>query len=487
MSLSEIEISQVVQQLEPLLPGATIQRTLQPQPHSFVLHCRGRGETIELLCDLSSQGCRLHRTWRKFTAPPEPPRFDRLLRKHLRGARIVSISKRTDDRAVRIELMRMTDDGPQPRTLLLELFGKSANAFVLGPDDLLLDSLFPAKARARGLEPGGRYLPPTTAGPAVKQRPSRIGPDQSDPSRVLDELYADLLQRRTIDLARNAVHRRIQRQLKRTSAWLADLQIKLEGASRADELQREAETLSTYRHELRRGLTQIELPDPWSEHDGRLLIKLRPELDPQTNIDRAFDRVRRLRAAATRLGADIERATQYIEHLQRGLTQLDTIQDVQEVEAIAAQLEQCGALAPERRGRKRQVSAGPRSFISRDGLEILVGRNDRENDELTFRVARGNDYWLHTRDAPSSHVIVRLERGRDLPGETLIDAATLTLHYSRLKGADSAEVIYARAKHVRKPRGAAPGKVSVTAERSLLVRLEPERLQRLLSSRRALD
>jgi predicted ribosome quality control (RQC) complex YloA/Tae2 family protein len=128
---------------------------------------------------------------------------------------------------------------------------------------------------------------------------------------------------------------------------------------------------------------------------------------------------------------------------------------------------------------------GPfRRFTSTDGLPIFVGRNARENDELTFGLAKSDDLWLHARGTPGSHVVVRLGKGIDPPPETLRDAAMLALLYSDLKKSGKGEVIYTRRKWVKKAKGQAPGAVLVTQEKSLHISLDKTRLE-LLKSRKS--
>lgn len=127
-------------------------------------------------------------------------------------------------------------------------------------------------------------------------------------------------------------------------------------------------------------------------------------------------------------------------------------------------------------------SRGPfRRFVSSDGHLILVGRNARENDDLTFGLAKSEDLWLHARGTPGSHVVVRLDKGTDPPPETIRDAATLALLYSDLKKSGKGDVIYTRRKWVKKAKGQAPGAVTVTQEKSLYVTLDKPRLDALKS------
>jgi predicted ribosome quality control (RQC) complex YloA/Tae2 family protein len=111
-----------------------------------------------------------------------------------------------------------------------------------------------------------------------------------------------------------------------------------------------------------------------------------------------------------------------------------------------------------------------------------VGRNAAANDELTKKVAKGNDLWLHARGLPGSHVVVPLAKGAAPDQETLLDAAHLAAHFSDGRGEPSCDVAWTRARFVTKKKGAPPGAVNVSQEKTLLLRVEPARLARLLAS-----
>jgi len=146
--------------------------------------------------------------------------------------------------------------------------------------------------------------------------------------------------------------------------------------------------------------------------------------------------------------------------------------------------------APLRRGRPTRPTPKKKSpgkpflrFTTEAGDAILVGRNSRENEELTFGLARSHDLWLHASGAPGSHVVLRLEKAAELRKEALLDAATLALHYSDLRKSGQGEVLYTYRKHVRKPRGAKPGLVTITQDKRLFIKLDRKRLQQLKESR----
>jgi predicted ribosome quality control (RQC) complex YloA/Tae2 family protein len=133
-------------------------------------------------------------------------------------------------------------------------------------------------------------------------------------------------------------------------------------------------------------------------------------------------------------------------------------------------------------GGKTEKRPPYRLFKSGRGLPILVGRGADRNDELTFQWAHGNDLWLHARDVPGAHVVVPLN-GRAVDEETLVDAATLAAHHSNARAEAQVDVSYTLRKHVRKPPRTKPGLVNLSEAKTLRVRMEPERLSRLLASR----
>jgi predicted ribosome quality control (RQC) complex YloA/Tae2 family protein len=129
---------------------------------------------------------------------------------------------------------------------------------------------------------------------------------------------------------------------------------------------------------------------------------------------------------------------------------------------------------------KRTKVSGPLIRISSDGLEIWVGRNARENETVTFRWAKGNDWWLHAQGVGGAHVVIR-NFGGDLPTRTLEEAAQLATYFSKLRKAGRAEVDYTRRKHVRRVRGGPAGLVHFSQNRTLPVRLNSELVNRLLA------
>ena len=186
-----------------------------------------------------------------------------------------------------------------------------------------------------------------------------------------------------------------------------------------------------------------------------------------------------------------------IDNLQEELRRLLPSGDVQAIESFASRTRVKKLLgrrqaspravprdAP-RIASKRDVPSRllPKRYKSADGLEIWVGRSDEGNDYLTTRLAHGNDLFFHLEGSPGSHVILRTESSKDPPPESLLDACELAVHFSKHKEARRADVHVAPIKYVRKPPRAKPGLVYVTSGKTIHLRRDPARLERVLASR----
>jgi predicted ribosome quality control (RQC) complex YloA/Tae2 family protein len=212
-----------------------------------------------------------------------------------------------------------------------------------------------------------------------------------------------------------------------------------------------------------------------------LTIPLEPALDGATNAHRLHQRARR--ADRTRVaGAErLRLAVDELEALDRAEARLRTAATHVELGIIAEDVEKRqparGDSSPRAGARRRPF----REYRSAAGVCIWVGRSAVDNHELTFRLARGNDLFLHVRDRPGSHVLVRLDKGSLVDRETLLDAAALAIRFSEARREPAADVDYTLRKNVRPAKGSV-GKVYLSGVRTVYVRQDPERLRRLLTA-----
>jgi predicted ribosome quality control (RQC) complex YloA/Tae2 family protein len=267
----------------------------------------------------------------------------------------------------------------------------------------------------------------------------------------------------------------IKKLRRRIEAWHEDLA----NAEKYNAYARYGELIKANLGTIRKSQTEVTLVDYFDEGLPNLTIPLDQTKTSQGNMDDYFRKHRKHLAAERELHPRIEEGQKELETLQRELAAIEqgTWQPPDKPHPImrARTLSRTGG----GKGHQEQRRGPFRRFTSSNGLAMYVGKNARENDELTFGVAKSDDLWLHARGTPGSHVVVRLEKGADVPPETLLEAATLALLYSDLKKCGKGDIIYTRRKWVKKAKGQAPGAVTVSQEKSVFVALDKTRLARL--------
>ena len=150
------------------------------------------------------------------------------------------------------------------------------------------------------------------------------------------------------------------------------------------------------------------------------------------------------------------------------MTALEIAEKEADLAQIKEELIQSGYIRYKGSRKKEKVTSRPFQFVSSDGFDMYVGRNNLQNEEITFQLAQGNDWWFHAKGMPGSHVIVK-SGGKEMPDRTFEEAGRLAAHFSKAKGQDKIEVDYIERKHVKKPNGGKPGFVVYYTNYSLLI------------------
>lgn len=498
MSITATQLELLLPELSELV-GAVTRQIWSRNDRRLVLELRLPGRDAFLLLGLEEGSPRAHLTAGKPAQPPHPAPFVMLLRKWLTGARLLSVAQLDQDRLLRLDFegpdpTRAGLDGQAPprvrTTLLAELTAPRANLLLLDRDGALIESLLhPAP---RGLRPGDPWTqpPPLEHNPRDPLHLAALPPDGAR-SRAL-EAALDLAQaqdrarRLTADLLQRA-RQHLRAAQRRLSAVEADLQ----RAEDAQRFRRYGELLQSAWGQLPRGAASARVPDYYADDLPLVEIPLDPSLDLKTNIERYFRRYRKYHDALDlilqRLD-DAERrlhdAQQLHHNLQRRLDDLAPLPPdarADALEALAVDLDIPAPRAQQPRARRAQANHLPyREFHDKKGRAILVGKGGKDNDALSIKIARGSDLWLHAHDHAGAHVVLRMNRNETIDHEALLDAATLAAWYSKGKDDTVIDILYTWARDVRKPKGLPPGRVTVAAAKTLALRLDPERLQRLL-------
>lgn len=264
---------------------------------------------------------------------------------------------------------------------------------------------------------------------------------------------------------------RLKKQITKKEKLLKNIQKDYEKCLLNIQLNKDAEALKNNFHLLKRGLSQVLVMDYCEDPPLERLIGLNPLLSPQENINHLFNLVRRAKRGLLL----IEPRIQTIEEELRELTThweniIKKGPDNPELENVDS---------PSRRPRKKGEKRLPyRVFKCKDGVDIWVGRSAKDNDELLKYFTRGNEWWLHAKEIPGSHVIIK--SSVDALGlENLLDGAILAAHFSKSRG-ENLEVSYTRVKYVKKIKGMPAGKVSISHAKTLSIKYDPNRIKKML-------
>lgn len=268
-----------------------------------------------------------------------------------------------------------------------------------------------------------------------------------------------------LERRRSAVGRRIANALRRKRRAIRKVRAEIEVASEADELRRRGHLILTRHAEIKRGARRAVV----SDFDGRtpVEIELDPALSPAQNAEALFRRARkaeRKAEAAPRRLADLEEEERRLVGLADSVGAA-TGHRITELEAeFRAQIPRRGRAAG------RGPRARYRTYRISGGWEVLVGKSNRDNDELTHRIARPSDLWFHVRQAAGSHVILRRQGSKAEPDrQAILEAAAIAAFHSKAGKATKVPVCYTEKRHVRKPRGARPGLAIVSREKVVFV------------------
>lgn len=571
MPLDAVTVSALAKELNERLEGGRIDKVQQPERDMLLLSLRAKGENLRLVIAAGTGNARAGITRGSFKNPAEPPMFCMLMRKHLVGARILSVTQPEYERMLIFTLDTHDELGVQSeKKLAVELIGRSANAVLIGADGRIIDCMrrmdFAGDALRRML-PGMIYrLPPKQEKPvffaldpaqrraliasadktvpvdkwlmdsfsalsplicrelayrcnndyvnlpdacdalceavaagelapwliSIDGKPkdfsfmaiSQYGPaaqlEQYDSfSEMLDAFYtrrdrAEQQRRRSHDLTKTVRTLRDRQQRK-----LAAQREELRRTEGREDIRHQAELVTANIYRLRRGDRSLDCEDYYDPACPVVHIELDPLKTPQQNAAALYKEYNKLKAAEQHLTVLTREGERQLDYLNSVLDELERAETDRDLSDIRRELTETGYIRARKGGKAERVKPqSPMKFVSDDGLEILAGRSNAQNDELTLKLARRTDYWLHTQRVHGSHVIIRCE-GEEPPPRTLEQAAGIAAYYSQARGAGKVQVDYTMVRNVRKPSGALPGKVIYTDHKTVLAESDGALAERL--------
>ena len=293
----------------------------------------------------------------------------------------------------------------------------------------------------------------------------------SSMSQVLEQYYAQKDQITRIRQKSSDLRRIVQTALERNRKKL-DLQSKqMKDTQKMNKYKVYGELINTYGYNLEEGCKSFKALNYYTNEE--ITIPLDPTMSPQENAKKYFDRYNKLKRTAQALEEQLKDTQEEIQHLESIGTALYIALQENDLSQIKDELTEYGYIKKHYSGKRKKAMAKskPLHYISSDGYHIYVGKNNYQNDELTFKFATGNDWWFHAKKMAGSHVVVK-SNNEELPDRTFEEAGRLAAYYSSGRTAPKVEIDYIQKKHVKKPNGAKPGFVVYYTNYSLMI--EPD-------------
>lgn len=576
MAFDGITTAHIVRELNDKLTGGIISRIIQPEKDELYLTVKNGKETYQLYMSASASLPLLYLSDRKPAAPMTAPNFCMLLRKHIQGGHLISVSQPSLERAVTFTVSHRSELGdPCTRKLIIEIMGKHSNIIFCDDQDRIIDSIKHVSLQmssVREVLPGRTYFIPDTMGKqdpltvdcatfiqALQAKPAplfkalyttftgispaasediceRCGMDSSLPasafsedllthmyrqfayyieeirngnfrpaiyydgqapkefaalpltqyatyeakefdsiSKLLSTYYASKntltrIRQKSADL-RHVVQTALERSRKKY-----ELQAKqLKDTKNRDKYKVYGELIHTYGYSLAPGSKELICTNYYTNEE--ITIPLDPTITPQDNAQKYFAKYNKQKRTFEALSELIQETKEEIQYLESVSNALDIALSEADLAQIKEELTQSGYIRRKPTKKKTKLTSRPMHYISSDGYDMYVGKNNFQNDELTFSFANGNDWWFHAKGAPGSHVIVKTN-GDELPDTTFEEAGRLAAYYSKNRGSDKVEIDYIEKKHVKKPNGSKPGFVVYYTNYSLVIDSDISKIQK---------
>ena len=285
---------------------------------------------------------------------------------------------------------------------------------------------------------------------------------EKDIQTLVNRYYTDELNQQVFSQLRHQLNQKLYSILVKIRNKAQTFSQRLQQSEQADEYRKKADLLMSHLQKWHPGMTEIILTD--FETEQPIAIALQPDKNAVQNAQRLYkqhQKLKRARGAVEPLLGDVNSEINYLEQVEAAIAQIENYQtaaDLQALEEIRDELIVQKYLEdPGYRSRGETTSTNFHRYHTPSGFEVLIGRNNRQNDQLTFRVAGDYDLWFHAQEIPGSHVLLRLEPGAVPESLDLQFVANLAAYYSRGRQSDQVPVVYTQPKHVYKPKAAKPG------------------------------
>ncbi len=302
-------------------------------------------------------------------------------------------------------------------------------------------------------------------------------------SSIIESFYANKDAKERINQRASDFKKSISIKLDRLYNKLKKQKIELKESYNANIYKIKGELITAYIYMIEKGMDFVEVQNFYEEDCPLIKIDLNKNLTPSENAQQYFKRYNKLKHAKKEITAQVELSLEEINYLENIILSIDNCDNLAELDDIKEELQKLGYMRGKVKSKKdkNNLTTKPNEFLSSDGFTILVGKNNKQNDFLTLKIAHNDDLWMHTKNIPGSHVIIKTE-GKEIPESTIFEGAMLAAFFSKSKMSSQVPVDYTLKKNVKKPNGSKPGMVIyetnstiyVTPSEELVVKLKKQ-------------
>ena len=297
-------------------------------------------------------------------------------------------------------------------------------------------------------------------------------------SEVLDDFYYkkdvnERMRQKTADLIKL-----LNNHSERIAKKMTILEATLKDAEKMDTYRQYADLITANIYRIKEGSDSIEAENYFDDM-SKVTIKLDPSLSPSQNAQRYYKKYNKAKTALKEAQKQLKNSREELSYINSTLAMVETADRIEDISSIRRELAGEGYIKKTRNAQKKikAETSKPMHFVSSDGFDIYVGRNNTQNDYLTLKLANAGDWWFHTKDIHGSHTVIKLGLDKDVPKNTILEAASLAAYYSKARESAQVPVDYTQIRNVKKPNGAKPG--MVIYEHYNTVYVKPELLQTL--------
>jgi predicted ribosome quality control (RQC) complex YloA/Tae2 family protein len=296
-------------------------------------------------------------------------------------------------------------------------------------------------------------------------------------SALIDAFYSGKAERDRVKQQAGDLIRFLKNEREKNIRKLTIHENTLKRSEEADTYQRNGELLTAHMHQIKQGDTEAVVTDYYDPDQSQVSIKLNPNKTPSENAQSYFKQYNKLKKSRTMVELELEKTNAEIDYLDQLVQQVEGARE-QDVEEIREELREQGYLKAKTQQKKNKKPnlPTPETYTATDGTSILVGHNNKQNEYLTMKLAHKQDTWLHTKDIPGSHAVIRSSEPSE---ETVEEAAKLAAWFSKSRLSSSVPVDYTLIRHVKKPNGAKPGFVTYDQQKTLYVTPEESLVKKL--------